>query len=251
MVIMKAQKEQRPPSDAIVQQLYARGQARALHGRPVPTSQAQSQVQIAHPVSGAPEHSHDRAEIARAPLTPPASIRDAPTPPIVETKETNPSAASKKVVDLTHDGAKGIKRKSPDGGWDNSLRAPAKRGTCSFFSLAQRFPGMRMLTETIVWEHLGKQKIDEKAQQKETDTIDKGLAECEEAKKKRACRTSTKKTSQKTTKNARVPAEKKTMAKKQNDKQPEQGDTTAEYEDLAAYEHELSKSFQCSLCLVT
>ena len=185
--------------------------------------------------------------MAQAPLTPPASIRDAPTPPVAETKETNPSAASKEVVDLTHDGARGIKRKSPDGSWDNCLRAPAKRGTC----LAQRIPGMRKLTKRLVWEHLGKQKIDEKAKQEETDTIDKGLAECEEAKKKRACCTSTKKTSQKTIKNARVPAEKQSIVTKQNGKQSEQAETTAENEDLAAYAHELGKSFQCSLCLLT
>ena len=136
-IIMKAQKELFPPSNTIVQQVVARGQGRALHDRPDPTSQAHCRVQPKDAVSGSPELPHGQAGSARAPLTPPTSVSDAPTSPIVVTKETNPSTPSE-VIDLCYDGGRGIKRKSPDSGWDNGLRAPNKRSTCSYFPYCPR-----------------------------------------------------------------------------------------------------------------
>ena len=101
--------------------------------------------------------------------------------------------------------------------------------------------GIPAESSSIVWEHLGKQKVEEKAVEMEKDIIGKGRAACEEARK------AAKKTSQKTTKKPRKPARKNSIATKPDDKQPEQADTTAETEDLEAFEHELSRSFGKSL----
>ena len=191
-------REQRPPKTEVIQALYERAQGRPksdtesatispshAESQKIPnsTKQAESSFPAATSASSLPPtHPHQEAKIPKAPLTPPSSIHDAPTP-VAATQEFpsgNVSLSSKDNVGATQESSSGktstssthntvapqvidlsleetptepagMKRSSVAGNWDASLRAPSKRP----------------------WVLDGERIDKEKAKQKELDEIER------------------------------------------------------------------------------